>query len=31
MTLLVRNVNVVEKIAAEFRDLWYRKSIATTE
>lgn len=28
MTLLVRNVNVFEKIAAEFMDLWYRKSIA---
>ena len=29
MTLLVRNVNVFEKIAAEFMDLWYRKSIAS--
>ena len=29
MTLLVRNVYVFEKIAAKFRDLWYRKSIAT--
>ena len=29
MTLLERNVNVFERIAAEFMDLWYRKNIAT--
>ena len=30
MTLQVRNVKVFEKITAKFRDLWYRKNIATS-